>query len=296
MLLGAALCGSAIVWHLWVAPRWTPRVPPGWKWEARFVGTQTFADPETGEFPDKDQTGIYERSIRIAAETARPRSVRLEDRYLISDPRNGRITWEYVYAADVDPATGEHLAPEYRGQYFVFPRNVEKHTYVLRYSYLKGVLLAFAKEDEIDELRTYLFSYRGPAEYTESYAGMKDYPGVPVQPGQQIKCADDQFLFRVWVEPITGETVKLEESCYAGDYVYDVATEKRVQAVLRWGGTTAGDDVMRRAGAVRRERTRILWIERYVPALLAIMGVLLMALPASGRFSSSEHTDQLEVA
>lgn len=215
---------------------------------------------------------------------------------MIRDPATGAITWEYIYSAEVDPGTGEHLAPEYRGQYFVFPRHVEKRIYTLRYSYLKGLPLAFEKEDELDELHTYLFSYRGRVEYTESFAGTENYPGVPVKPGEEIKCADDRFVYRMWVEPLTGETVKIEEACYAGDYVYDVATGNRLRAVDRWGGTTAGDDVIERVNQVRDLRTRYLWATRWAPLLLALGGGFVLALATRRKGAGDRSAAQLDVA
>ena len=116
--------------------------------------------------------------------------------------------------------------------------------------------------------------HRGRGEYTESYAGTEQYAGTKVKPGQEIKCADDQFIFKVWVEPLTGGIIKIEESCHAGDYVYDIATGSRLEAVDRWSGATAGDDVFNRARRVGRERANQLWINRYIPALLLLAGFL----------------------
>jgi Porin PorA len=284
VVAGLCLLAAAAAWHFWLAPRWTQRIPPGWSWKAEFIGVLTYADPGTGAWPVKDVTSVYHRSMSVIAEAERPRRVVLQDAFVVRDPTSGKKTWEYVYAAPVDPGSGRHLSPEYSGDVFVFPRNVAKTTYSLRFNYLKGIPVAFEREEEVAELATYVFSYRGRAEYTESYAGTADFEGIRVEPGQDIRCADDQFALRVWVEPVTGELVKLEEGCDSGDSVYETATGRPIRPIARWGGVTAGDDVALRAEAIRRARNRYLWTAIYVPVAVAVGGGLLLAAGvAAGR-------------
>lgn len=207
ILTGLALLIFAAVWQFALVPRLTERIPLGWTWKINYIGYQTFPDPQTGQMPEENTTGTYSQAISIVPNSEQPGSVELESEYLIQDTASGQITYEYDYVAPINPQTGEHLREEYRGDYFVFPKNVEKKTYNLRFSYLKGIPVAFQKEVEIEGLNTYLFTYRGRGEYTESYAGTEQYPGTKVKPGQEIKCADDQFIFKVWVEPLTGAII-----------------------------------------------------------------------------------------
>jgi hypothetical protein len=197
---------------------------------------------------------------------------------LTHDVATGQVTYEYSYHAPVDPRTGAHLKEEYRGDYFLFPRNVEQKTYKMRFSYLKGIPVVFQREDDVEGLATYLFTYRGRGEYTESYVGTTQYPGIKVKPGQEIKCADDQFIFKAWVEPVTGEIIRIEESCNSNDYFYDIATGKQLEVVDRWGGETAGDDVVRRVETVSRERARLLRTTHYIPGGLFVAGLLCFGL------------------
>jgi hypothetical protein len=271
---GIILLSSAAVWRFGLAHRWTQRLPPGWSWTSVFVGFMTYADPQTGQLPARDVTTIYERRMAISSEADRPRAVSLEDVFVGWDPKTRQKVWEYITHAVVDPATGAHLQEEYAGDIYVFPRMVEKRVYRFRNNYVKGVPLAFQREEEVEGVLTYLFAYKGRGEYTESYAGTADYPGVRVAPGQEIKCADDQFVFKAWVEPVTGELLKLEESCYSGDYVYDIATGEQLAAIERWAGITGGDDVVRRADHIRRERTKYLLAARYFPAALLLAGLV----------------------
>jgi PAS domain S-box-containing protein len=272
--VGLALLGFTAVWQFALAPRWTQRIPTGWSWKTDYIGFQTFPDPQTGQIPDKDVSTIYSQSISIVPNSAQPGSVELDSEYAINDITSGQVSWEYKYFAPVNPQTGEHLKPEYRGDYFVFPRNVEKKIYRLRFTYLKGVPVAFQKEVDVEGLNTYLFAYRGRGEYTESYVGTDQSVGIKVKPGQEVKCADDQFIFKIWVEPLTGATVKIEESCHSGDYVYDVATGAQREAVDRWGGVTAGDDVINQVKSAGAERARLLWLTRYLPSMFLLAGLV----------------------
>ena len=275
---GLVLLGAAAVWHFGLARRWTERLPPGWSASSRYVGTMTYADARTGQLPPRDVVSEYERTQRVVADSAPPRSVVLEDRFVIRDIATGNITWEYVTRSVVDPWTGGHLLASYRGEVAVFPRNAQQATYRMRTNYVKGVPLAFERQETFDGLGTYVFGYRGPAEYTESYAGTPEFPGIAVGQGEVIRCADDQYYLRIWVEPTTGEQVKMEEGCPTGDYVFDAATGRRVRAVARYGGVTAGDALIERIAEVRGKRAGYLWASRYLPGTLLVVGMALLGL------------------
>ncbi len=265
-------------WQFTLAPRWTRRIRSGWMWKTEYIGTQTFVDARTGRMPEEETTSIYSHLIGIVPNSEQSDSVELDDLLMIYDINNGQKILEYKYTATVNPETGEHLKEEYRGDYFMFPHHVEKKNYNLRFSYIKGIPVVFQKEVEIENLYTYLFAYRGRGEYTEAYAGTEEFPGIAVKPGQELKCADDQFIFKVWVEPLTGAMIKIEESCHAGDYIYDIATGKQLELVDRWGGMTAGDDVINRVRKAGRERARQLWINYYIPTMLLLMGLFCFGL------------------
>jgi hypothetical protein len=266
------------LWRFALSPGLTQRIQPGWSWQSHFIGSNTYPDSLTGEFPEKDTIGNYERLIKIIPTGQESSGVKLQDSYLVRDEALKKVVWEYIFEAMVDPKTGAHLNKNYSDEYFVFPREVEKKTYKLRYSYLKGIPVAFQREEQIEGVNTYLFSYKGRGEYTESYLGTDEYPGIEVKPGQEIKCRDDQFLFDVWVEPVTGEVIKLDESCYSGDYVYDIASGKAIQAVSRWGGVTAGDNVIQRAAEVLEARTKYQVTNLYVPLILLVGGLAFLGV------------------
>lgn len=277
--LGAALVLAALLaaWLAFVAPRWTQRLPEGWRWTAEFIGTN--ATPTAGGSAfGADVPAIYSRAMRVQPGTRRRGEVGVDDVFTLRDPATNAVTWEYRVAWRVDPATGAHLAPAYRGQVLVFPRGTRRATYLLRTNYLKGVPMRYAGDEDVEGLRTYRFSYHGRGEYTESYRGSGDYVGVALRPGDQVRCDGDALRVTAWVEPVTGAIVKWQESCTTGDYVFDAAG-RRGATVLRWSGTTAGDDVLIRADDVRAQRDAILWVGRNVPIALAA-GALLCLIAA----------------
>ena len=280
-VVAALLAWTALAWRLEVQPRWTQRVPPDWTWRAHFVGVETWPNPETGELPLKDSLGVYDRALSIKTRSATNDAVVLEDRYSVRDPSTGRVMWQHVLEASVDPRTGALQDAAHAGQIFLFPRDVARRTYTIRNTYLPGIPVAFEREDDIAGLTTWVFSYRGRADLTAAYARTDEVEGIEVAPTEVIRCADDQYVYRVWVEPVTGEVVKLEESCYSGTYLYDRATGTRGIAVDRFGGITAGDDVLARAQSVRRERLRYLLASRVIPggfggAALVCLGIVLV--------------------
>ncbi|WP_295443216.1 porin PorA family protein [uncultured Thiodictyon sp.] len=276
LIVGSLLILLAAGWELALAPRWTQRLPPDWTWQANYIGITAAPDPATGRFPADNRISTYQRSVAIASATERPRVVKIRDSYIIRDVETGAVAYEYIIDAMVDPATGAYTAPALQGQVLVFPRHAEKKTYRLRASYLKGVPLDYQGEENIGGLTTYVYGYQGRGEYTQSYAGTERYPGAPLAAGQEVKCAGDQFYLKVWVEPLTGETLKLDEGCPSGDYVYDIATGRQLAPVVRWAGTTAGDDILIRADQIRADRRRLLWFDRYLPAGAALIGLLVL--------------------
>lgn len=274
IITGLGLIVFAAVWKFMLAPSLTQRIPAGWEWQMDYVGIQASPDEQGGKTFTKDITSNFIRKAVILAEEKRPASITIQDRDWIIDPFDKTITWGYTVTVDIDPRTGRHLKREWKDDSYLLPRFTEKKTYSFRSGYIKGVPLQYRSEEEIEGIDTYLFSYQGRGEYTECYLGSKDSPGVTVEPGQEIKCAEDQFVFKVWVEPVTGAIIKLQESCLPGDYIYDIGTGKQLAPVLRWSAITAGDDVLLKAEKARRERLRILLIGTYLPYTLLVLGVL----------------------
>lgn len=273
--LGGALLAAGLGGLVWGRVAGLPRLYPGWEQKINFVSSFTYPDPKTGLFPDKVDLGRSERATRMSARPDGP-GLAADDSYLIRDYVTGKVTWEYRTVAIVDPASGALQDSAHRDEQYVFPRRTERKTYRLSWSYVDNIPLAFEREEEIEGLGLYLFSYHGAGEYTQSYGGTPDYPGVKVKPGETIRCADDQWKLRLWVEPSSGELVKLDESCASGDYIY-AHNGKKIGAIMRWGGVTTGDSLVRRIIDVRIRKRNLYLIETVLPAAAAALGALFLA-------------------
>lgn len=273
LLTGAACLALAPVLYLASGYLAGPRLPADWRWESDFVGIGTNADPATKAFPKRDTPALYERRLAVVGTPQDGKTVRMRDSYVTRNPATGDKIYEYIYEADVDPHTGANLNAESRGDAFVFPRHVQKRPYSLRHSYLKGIPVQYRGEEELEGMSTYVFAYEGRGEYTESYAGTAEFPGVSVAPGQEIRCAEDQFQFSVWVEPVTGEALKVQESCTSGDFIYDKNTGRAIEPIMLWSGESVGQDVIKRVAGIQQERFRILLYTRYLPLATLLLGL-----------------------
>jgi len=217
VVAGWTLLASALIWRLWAGASWSVRVRPGWEWIVTYIGTMTQPAPGAGRLEAGDAPAMYQRQLRAISPGERRGGVVLEEQWVVWDTASGEKTVKSVYRAEVDGRGGQHLDGPAAGQAFLFPRGVRRAAYTLRTAHLKGLALSFEGRERLDGLDTYRFGYEGPAEYSNAYAGSQAAPGIRLGAGQQIKCRDDQFAIRLWVEPMTGEMVKATEGCPSGD-------------------------------------------------------------------------------
>jgi hypothetical protein len=279
------LVALALLWHFSLDSHWTMRVPPNAVFTSKYVGTQTNADPKTGKIPELDVLSAYDRIIRVVGTTDWPRSVVLRDQYTARDLQTRAINFEYITDERVDPQTGAWADGPHKGEIVLFPRNVQKRTYTLRSNYVAGVPLKFGGVGHIGGLEVYLFSYQGPIDLTAAYIGTPQSPGMKLLAGQEIHCADEQFYYRTWIEPRTGSEVKVEEGCPSGDFIYDKVTGRKVAAVDRWNGVTTGASLASRITEVYNARRTYMWAALYLPVILLIGSVGMLAVGHSRRAS-----------
>jgi len=274
-IIGLVLIVAAGIWKFAVAPRWDTRFPDGWTWQVTTFGTNLYADEKTGQFPaDKkfpadDDINVSDRIITVSHDNVPAGAVQLNDHYLAKDPNTGAVTWDFTYQAVVNPVTGRYVNADFANDYFFFPRNVEKSTYQVRNTSYPGLPVAFQREAVIEGLTTYEFAYVG------SYDNKSAYPDYKLTAAQGIKCGNIDL--RYWVEPVTGEVVKYQE-LYSGDVVFDTATGKVSAYISRWSGETTSDSVIKTVAAVTTQKTVYFWMTRYLPLLLAVVGVVLIGL------------------
>ena len=131
----------------------------------------------------------------------------------------------------------------------------------------------FKKEDIVGGLRVFVFIFSGSLDFTKLYLGTDEYPGIVILPGQRIVGFDVQI--KVWVEPMTGNIIKISESSQ-GDYVVDKKTGKKIEKIFVWEGKMTGNSanerVLKTKGQLRMMRIQQWW----VPSGLLVLGMALV--------------------
>ena len=277
VVAAVSLAAFGAVWLFALGSRWTMRVRRDADFTMRYVGTHTNADPRTGIVPVHDALSTYERIVVVKDAADWPRSLILEDKYSVRNIETGMVDFEYVTSEQIDPETGAWAEGPHKGEIVFFPRDVQQRDYTMRSNHIPGLLLKFAGVREIGGLETYLFSYKGPIEYGAVYAGSAETPGIKLLPGQDIRCADDNFYYRTWVEPSTGTQVQIEEGCLSGDFVYDKATGNKVSALDRWNGLSAGSNLSSGITEIYNAR-RVYLSALYLPGILLIGSLTVLAI------------------
>lgn len=259
------------IWLFVILPQILWRIPPDWYKEVTCIGYTNNPDPKTNQWTT-EETMVYEHERKIIRRDGSKGVI--EDRYIIYDPLTGKVTWEYAPRFNVDLRTGVILDGKgARGSYFSFPLHTAKKPYKLTREYYKELPFNFIREEYVEDLKCYLFEFKGVAEYTDCYAGTENYPGVAPPAGQEIR-SSDSLIVRYWVEPVSGRIVKLEEDCPEGDWMVDIKTGKQLTPVLIWGRKTSGDTVSQQVNTARIRKDEIIFKERIIPAGLAALAVI----------------------
>lgn len=268
------------VWLFVILPQILWCIQPDWQKKVTCIGYTNNPDPKTSQWAG-EETMVYESEEKIIHRDGSKGVI--EDRYIIYNPLTGKIAWEYVPKFNVDLRTGIILDGEVaRGSYFSFPLHTAKKSYKLTKEYYKNLPFSFIREEDVEDLKCYLFEFKGVAEYTDCYAGTENYPGVAPLAGQEIR-SSASFIVRYWVEPVSGRIVKLEEDCPEGDWMVDIKTRKQLTPVLIWGRKTTGDTVSQQVNTARIRKKEIIFKERVIPACLAGLAVIFGITGLAGR-------------
>jgi hypothetical protein len=262
--LGLVLVVVAGVWVAVISPRYQMRFPDGWSWRFDAEGYTVY--PSGSDFPPPPYNNdLNIRSITIESENA-DGSITFYDRYQTFDPATNAQLWDLEYRTTVDPISGRLLAP-YENDYFFLPRNPDKTTYTIRNSAYESIPMTFVEEVQVEGVNTYLYQFKGTWNNTILY------PDYELGEGQTILCFD--FELSYWIEPNTGDPVKLLEDC-PGDWVVNQTTETKILPISKWRTETSTTDPVRQVESIiaRLNQERLLSV--FVPLGLGIFGMVLM--------------------
>ncbi len=274
LIVGAALLIGAGIWKFAISPGWEQRLSSDWEWNYENLGSvvQEVEDESIFDTPvENDEAVASSISQTVAQDNVTDESVAVNIDYTEVDPLTGEPVYSYEDFITVDPQTGKHTREELSDYYYVFPRNVEKQGYNIFDSYYGLMDFEFVGEEMIGDLLTYHFVFEADVlDETEVYVADE-----LIEEGTAVVCYDVHVDY--WIEPVTGENVKLNEVC-PREYYVNSETRENLSAYGRWAVYSSGDSVQRRVNEVGSQLNTYRWMTQYVPILLAVGGVLLLVL------------------
>lgn len=258
-----------------VAPRLTIRIPDDWSFEAEYLGDLVYVDSDQ-EVPQKPLVNVYKRSMRVV-EWNRKQAV-IEDIFETRDVFTGEITWSTKLHFNVNPATGGILSypghPEATGAQYLMPRRTRKTSYPL-FNYTLGLqTLEFVREEMLNDLNIYVFSYKGLVDFTELTKSAEHTGALGTVP-ENIRIQSFDYYSEIWIEPRSGEIVHMED-IDPGDFLVDAKSDKPLQLASIWSGSTTGNSDRK---LVERAKSLLLILDihyRWVPGILLGAGFLLL--------------------
>jgi hypothetical protein len=284
LILGVLLIVAAGAWKFGFSQPWTNRYSDQWSWQVKTIGQSGYPD-ETGKYPEgttlkDDPINLTTRDVTADAADSAAGTVLISDHYESRDTVTNELTWEYISTATVDARDGRYAEGELSGDYYFFPRNVDKNAaYTISNSSYKSLPMTFQREEAVAGVNTYLFAFHGDFDNTAANEAF-----VTLEPGQKVICFD--FSLEYWVEPVTGEIVKYREWC-EGDWIVNEDTNERISTVSRWGAETSGDDIIRQVTNVQNKKVTYLWVSLYGPLAALGLGIALVAFDLLRLFGKS---------
>lgn len=284
-----ACIALAGLYALVIAPRKTIRIPQDWSFEAEYLGDLIYIDTDQ-QIPAKPMVNVYKRSMRVTT-WSRSKAV-IEDIFETKDVYSGQVTWSATLRFNVNPENGAILShpghPEAEGTQYVMPRNTEKMNYNFFNYTLWPFTLMFEREDSLSGLPVYVFTYKGLVDFTE-LTRLAEYTGGFKELPDNIKVQSFDYYMELWVEPRTGEIVRMVD-IDPGDYWVDASTGKKIQLAAIWSGSTTGNTDLT---LVDRVKTHLLLMDlhhRWIPLLLFGIGCSLIAVHIYILFGLKKHS------
>lgn len=290
--LGILLLIGSAAWYFLVTPKTEDRFDEDWTWNYDIDGSYA-------EFPEGTDETIYETPIsdydiesasvyKVSINKDRSSDERfvIESYYADIDAITEEEVYSYTTEYLVDPANGKYLDEELSEYYYMFPRNLEKKAYPLYDDYYGVTIFEYVSEETIGGLKVYKFRHSDEKlDETETYIET-EYLAPDTELG--VACQDVELYY--WVEPTTGDILKLEENC-PREYYFNLATGEDAGPYGRWYYESSGDDLQKRSEEIKSELNSYRWQTLYAPLLLLGSGlILLIGGLLAGRMASQEIT------
>lgn len=149
--------------------------------------------------------------------------------------------------------------------YIFAPRRVDKKPFDYRHvNYDTLAQMQFVGEEELFGLKVYRYQADFHADQTTE---LGDLPGV----GENLGINLDINL-QLWIEPVSGQMVNYQDKTTA--YYYDLQTQNRRYPWNQFTNTFTPDSVKMHTEIARGEAIKIDLVQRDIPILISIMGVV----------------------
>lgn len=267
VFIALAFVALAALLRFWIAP-FFELLPAGYANVAKLSEADNFRDSPTGEWRastlntqrvdqaimNSGQTTIIEGALHVYNESG---AVNFEASSLYGVDRRTRLNMSGY--GDVN-RTGQYL----------FPPHVQRMEYPIWDPLFIGLRQAsFERMERVEELIVYVFSF--------SATGMDESAGysyLPDVPEHYLAQTDGQGT--IWVEPISGIVVDYMDSGVS--YFVDPDTGTRLADFNKWEERYTPGTRTAQIALARLARLRILALEVWLPAALALAGLFVLGL------------------
>jgi hypothetical protein len=267
VLAGLAAWCLALTHHLWLAPELL-RIPADYVSEAHISATTQFRDSADSAWTT---SSLIARRVDQLLVSSASHAIIQGDLHWTNAA--GVVQFESSAIYGVDRYTRHNIAGygnEVRNGPFLFPRHTEKKKYLYWDTQFIGQCEArFVRSVVIGGTELYEFHFTASKlDETEGYAHLPDVP-------ERYRVQTDGHG-TLWIEPASGTIVDYQEQGVS--YLVTPGGGERVGEVYIWKGQFTGPTKARRLSAALTERHRSIVLERVIPLVLLIIGLLLIGI------------------
>jgi hypothetical protein len=257
----------AVLLALWIAPQ-LGQLPANYAIEMVYLGSEKFRQSASEDW----QTIVHTlRRAEVTLTNLGRTAIVQGNLHVIG--ASGEVIFEVSGLYGVDRRTRANV-PRYgdterNGQY-LFPPHVEPGACTLwDLMFIGPRSVTFDHAERLNGLRVYVFNFTATAlDETEGYSYLPDVPE------RYLARTDGQG--RLWVEAVSGVVVDYEEQ--GESYFVDQTTGESVAKFIEWNNLFSPETKASQWQTARASHLRILLLEVWLPAALALGGLLWLAV------------------
>ena len=250
---------------IWFGASFVLKIPNDYSYKADIVSVDNFYDNVSGEYRGEQysKTNFYYDAVSSAG-----RVVNIKGLFNVQT-LDGRTIFKSEPTYGIDKFTGEHVSgagDSNRAGYLFAPRWLKKgQPFTFWYLSCNAPLdMEYVAEENLYGLKVFKYKKKNadPIDQTDLLGFL---PDVPESKG--VKLASD---LNMWVEPVSGHLVKLED--YSTDYFYyDINTGARLHPYNKFFNTYTENSVVTQVQLARQEKYAVVIVYLIIPLLLLLL-------------------------